>query len=372
MAERRMFAKAIIDSDAFIDMPVTARLLYYDLGMRADDDGFVNSPKKIMRMVGASQDDLAILISKKFIIPFETGVVVIKHWRIHNYIRQDRKHETKYEKEMSQLTVKNNGAYTLIGDSKEDLAVIEHEPKESIGEEETARQKAYRESDLPYSFSYKIRNAFYGKVCPVCGKTMSSDYLCLPTIQHNVPISKGGKHELGNISVICQSCNASIQNNETGALNAEEVIKVWDDICQSNDGQMTGNCHTEDRDRLGKDSIGKNIYNADSDSVIDYLNEKAHTNYRHADGNRKFISARLKEGFSVDDCKTVIDKKCQDWLGTEYEQYLRPKTLFGNKFEGYLNANVRPRQKDHVVIDMPDYMRTAQQKEYDPDEELPF
>lgn len=114
MAERRMFAKTIIDSDAFIDMPITARLLYYDLGMRADDDGFVNSPKKIMRMVGASQDDLAILISKKFIIPFETGVVVIKHWRIHNYIRQDRKHETKYEQEMSMLAIKENGAYTLV------------------------------------------------------------------------------------------------------------------------------------------------------------------------------------------------------------------------------------------------------------------
>lgn len=113
MAERRMFAKTIIDSDAFIDMPVTTRLLYYDLGMRADDDGFVNSPKKIMRMVGASQDDLAILISKKFIIPFETGVVVIKHWRIHNYIRNDRYKPTKYEDEMSQLVVKENGAYTL-------------------------------------------------------------------------------------------------------------------------------------------------------------------------------------------------------------------------------------------------------------------
>ena len=120
MAERRMFAKTIIDSDAFIDMPVTARLLYYDLGMRADDDGFVNSPKKIMRMVGASQDDLAILITKKFIIPFETGVVVIKHWRIHNYIRQDRKHETKYEQEMAQLTVKENGAYTLVDTCQSD------------------------------------------------------------------------------------------------------------------------------------------------------------------------------------------------------------------------------------------------------------
>lgn len=113
MAERRMFAKTIIDSDAFIDMPVTARLLYYDLGMRADDDGFVNSPKKIMRMVGASQDDLAILISKKFIIPFDSGIVVIKHWRIHNYIQKDRYKPTKYTDEKAMLTVKESGGYSL-------------------------------------------------------------------------------------------------------------------------------------------------------------------------------------------------------------------------------------------------------------------
>lgn len=87
MAERRMFSKAIIDSHAFFDMPASARLLYYDLGMRADDDGFVNNPKKIIRMIGAADDDLKLLVAKKFIIPFENGVVVIKHWRIHNYIR---------------------------------------------------------------------------------------------------------------------------------------------------------------------------------------------------------------------------------------------------------------------------------------------
>lgn len=113
MSERRMFAKTIIDSDAFIDMPVTARLLYYDLAMRADDDGFINSPKKIMRMIGASQDDLSILILRKFIIPFENGVVVIKHWRIHNYIRKDMYHETKYKEEKSQLGLDENNAYTL-------------------------------------------------------------------------------------------------------------------------------------------------------------------------------------------------------------------------------------------------------------------
>lgn len=115
MAERRMFAKTIIDSDAFLDMPVTARLLYYDLAMRADDDGFINSPKKIMRVVGASQDDLSILILKKFIIPFENGIVVIKHWRIHNYIQSDRYKPTPYQDEMAQLEVEGNKSYRLRG-----------------------------------------------------------------------------------------------------------------------------------------------------------------------------------------------------------------------------------------------------------------
>ena len=113
MAERRMFAKAIIDSDAFIDMPVSARLLYYDLAMRADDDGFVNSPKKIMRMIGATVDDMNILLMRKFVIAFDSGVVVIKHWRIHNYIQSDRYKPTKYSEEKAQLALKPNGAYTM-------------------------------------------------------------------------------------------------------------------------------------------------------------------------------------------------------------------------------------------------------------------
>ena len=113
MAERRMFAKTIIDSDAFLDMPVTARLLYYDLSMRADDDGFVNSPKKIMRMVGASQDDLSILCMRKFLIPFDNGVVVIKHWRIHNYIRKDTYSSTPYKEQKALLEFDENNAYRL-------------------------------------------------------------------------------------------------------------------------------------------------------------------------------------------------------------------------------------------------------------------
>lgn len=117
MAERRMFSKTIVDSDMFIDMPVTARLLYYDLAMRADDDGFVNSPKKIMRMIGASEDDLRILCARQFLIPFETGVVVIRHWRIHNYIQNDRYKATIYQSEKSRLVEKTGKPYELVSNS---------------------------------------------------------------------------------------------------------------------------------------------------------------------------------------------------------------------------------------------------------------
>ena len=119
MAERRMFAKTIIDSDAFLEMPISARLLYYDLAMRADDDGFNNSPRKVMRTVGATTDDFNILVARKFIIPFENGVVVIKHWRIHNYIRKDTYNETPYKEQKAQLEYDENNAYRLIADGGE-------------------------------------------------------------------------------------------------------------------------------------------------------------------------------------------------------------------------------------------------------------
>ena len=112
MAERRMFAKTIIDSDAFIDMPLSAQALYFHLSMRADDDGFINNPKKIQKMIGASDDDLKILVLKRFIIPFESGIVVIKHWKIHNYIQKDRYKPTVYAEEKRLIEVKGNGAYT--------------------------------------------------------------------------------------------------------------------------------------------------------------------------------------------------------------------------------------------------------------------
>lgn len=112
MAERRMFAKTIVTSDAFLDMPASTRCLYFLLGMVADDDGFVNNPKSIMRQAGATTDDMNLLIAKRFILTFQSGVVVIKHWCIHNTIQKDRYKETKYLEEKGQLMLDGNKAYT--------------------------------------------------------------------------------------------------------------------------------------------------------------------------------------------------------------------------------------------------------------------
>ena len=107
-----MFAKSIVLSDAFLDMPLTARCLYFTLGMLADDDGFVGNPKAIMRQCGASQDDMAVLLQKRFILAFDSGVIVIKHWRMNNYLQNDRHKPTTYLEELETLAIDNKGAYT--------------------------------------------------------------------------------------------------------------------------------------------------------------------------------------------------------------------------------------------------------------------
>lgn len=107
-----MFAKSIVLTDAFLDMPMSARCLYFTLGMLADDDGFVGSPKSIMRQCGASQDDLAVLLSKRFVLGFDSGVIVIKHWRINNYLQNDRHHPTTYQEELASLMIDQKGSYT--------------------------------------------------------------------------------------------------------------------------------------------------------------------------------------------------------------------------------------------------------------------
>ena len=235
MAERRMFAKTIIDSDAFLDMPLTSQALYFHLSMRADDDGFINNPKKIQRMIGASDDDLKLLLAKRFIIAFESGVVVIKHWKIHNYIQKDRYRPTIYQEEKSLLSEKENKVYTEC---------------------------------------------------------------------------------IHDVSEPCTPCTPSIGKG---------------------------------RLETGKD-IEKDIYTP----VITHLNEKAGTRFKASTAKTKsLIHARMKEGFTLEDFKLVIDKKCADWINDpKMQRYLRPETLFGTKFEAYLNekSNKTPPPADEEAL----------------------
>lgn len=148
MAERRMFAKSIVLSDAFLDMPLGARCLYMTMGMLADDDGFVNSPKSIIRQCGASNDDMNVLIAKKFVLPFDSGVIVIKHWRINNYLRSDRYQPTTYLEEKNHLTIDENGAYK--GDDTVGIPLSVYPDKDSIGKVSKGK---YRDIAKPKRFS---------------------------------------------------------------------------------------------------------------------------------------------------------------------------------------------------------------------------
>lgn len=123
MAEKRMFSKQIIDSDAFLEMPLSTQALYFHLSMRADDDGFLNNAKKVMKIIGANQNDYDLLVAKSFVIQFPDGICVIKHWRINNYLRKDRYTETIYQEEKARLTVQPNGRYSLrnAAESDDDL-----------------------------------------------------------------------------------------------------------------------------------------------------------------------------------------------------------------------------------------------------------
>lgn len=140
MAQRRMVSLEVIDTDAFLEMPASSQLLYFHLNARADDDGFVSNPKKIQKILGSGSDDMVVLVSKKFIIPFQDGVCVIKHWRVNNFIRKDIYKETQYLNLKNTLFIRPNGAYTLTDDDKA-IAVPEgHFKLEDVDATLTQRQ----------------------------------------------------------------------------------------------------------------------------------------------------------------------------------------------------------------------------------------
>lgn len=229
MAQRRMFSKKIVETDFFMEMSPTAKLLYFYLNMSADDDGFVGNPKTIKLISGATDDDLKILIAKQFIIPFDSGVIIIKDWKIHNYIQKDRYNQTQYLDEKKQLLVEENGTYTK------------------------------------------------------CIQDVSS-------LDTQVRLGKS-KDRLG-------------KNNNTMSDKSDDVIPYSE--------------------------------------IISYLNEKTGRSFRTTEAHKRFIKARWNENYKLDDFKRVVDNKVADWTGKTIngqpaEKYLQPSTLFGTKFDNYLN-----------------------------------
>lgn len=179
MADKRMFSKTIIDSDMFLDMPLSAQCLYFHLAMRADDDGFVNNPKKIQRMIGSNDDDLRILMLKQFIIAFETGVVVIKHWKIHNYIQKDRYRATINQSEKQLLIEDETKAYSL------DTNRIH-----SVSSLDTNRIQTVSKLDTQYSIDKYSIDKYSIDKDTICTEQQSCS---MPTV-FELPLNNGSKH----------------------------------------------------------------------------------------------------------------------------------------------------------------------------------
>ena len=150
MGERRMFTRKITESDAFLDMPSSTQMLYFHLAMNADDDGFVNNPKKIQKMCGAADDDFKLLIAKSFVILFDSGIAVIKHWKMHNYIQSDRYKPSDYVEEKSMLGIKKNKAYTLDESKMEIRCIPDSVKKEKKRKESRKNEEDIEKRKLPY------------------------------------------------------------------------------------------------------------------------------------------------------------------------------------------------------------------------------
>ncbi len=154
MAQRRMFNKTITNSDDFLGMPVSSQCLYFHLNMNADDDGFVNNWKSIMKLTGAKEDDLKVLIAKQYIIPFQSGVIIIRHWRLNNYLRSDRYTATSHQKELAELQLDENLVYQMAtnGRHRLDKISIDKNSIDKISKDKSMREEKQFEEELDSIF----------------------------------------------------------------------------------------------------------------------------------------------------------------------------------------------------------------------------
>ena len=219
MALRRMFSKKIIDTDAFLDMPTSSQLLYFHLAMHADDDGFVSSPKKIGKTIGSSDDDFKVLIGKRFVLVFESGVLVIKHWKIHNYIQSDRYTATTYIKELNSLGINEFGAYTELN-TKCIHDVSKEYPQVRLGKVSIGK-------DNIYSAEFeKIWSKYPKRV----GKKMAEKHFNA-SVKNKEDLDRLEK-ALSNYLSSKRVSNGFIQNGDTFMNNWEDWVDYKEETCK--------------------------------------------------------------------------------------------------------------------------------------------
>ena len=225
MARRRMFSKAIIDSDAFLDMPVTTQLLYFHLSMRADDDGFINRPKSIMRACGGNDDDMKILIAKKFIIPFESGIVVIKHWKIHNLIAKDRYTETTYKEEKATLMLDEKNAYTLCIQDVNKMDTQVSIGKSSLGEYRVVESSGNVSTENGNNNEETVNNSVDNSTFELMGGNLGKGVVLLTEEQKDTLLEKLGLDAFNHY--VEKLATFIIEKDATVGNHYKTLLKWW-------------------------------------------------------------------------------------------------------------------------------------------------
>lgn len=276
MAERRMFAKTIVDSDAFLDMPLSTQALYFHLSMRADDEGFINNPKKIQRMIGCGGDDLKLLVAKKFILTFDSGVIVIKHWKIHNLIRSDRFKTTLYQGEKEQIREKDNKSYTLdtIGIPNDNQMATngipndnQMEPQVRLGKDRLGKDRLGKDKkeieDSNHSVVVSIskiidfwqKNGF-GAINP---KTVEDFQYWLADFEQL------GASETDAINLVIKALEIAIENGATRYAYVNAILKNWESKRFVNADQV----EAEEAKRQSRNKNGAKLENTGSSEYDD-------------------------------------------------------------------------------------------------------
>lgn len=260
MADRRMLSRTILDSDKFLDMSLAAQVLYIHLIMNADDDGFLNNSQKIIRMIGTAKGDFEILVLSEFVIDFGNGICVIKHWKLHNYIRSDRYKPTVYQEELSKLVVGENKIYEIADYCTEALAEV----SESFGSNTEALIISNKGSD--YSTGILVESSkgseYSTEILSDSNKSSEDDIEVLVEIQKTSEINTDVL-EYNSKSTIYKHHNDEDNNNtedveDKDCDNSKLYVEVEHDFSEGNNYGIPSGANMETQDRLGKISIDKN------------------------------------------------------------------------------------------------------------------